>query len=73
MRVHGRGQKQSALFEIGYNVLVRVLAERADKLFGRGKPSALVHRLNERELVLSADARVVLAERGRDMHDARAL
>ena len=72
MRDGERLEQQAFLFQILKNKLVGVLAERAGERRAFGHVAAVVHHLHERQVVFSAHSGVVLAERRRNVHYARA-
>ena len=68
-------EQQPLLLQQHHHRPVALLAEDAVQLFVRAldEPAALVHHLQEGKVVFPAHVRVVLAESGRDMDDARAV
>ena len=67
-------KEESLVFEHGDDGFIPFLYEHARKVFcGGHKTAALVHEVDDGKFVFSAHAVVVLAERGRDVHDARAV
>ena len=73
MRVHRRGYQQPARLQIGDYRFVRVFAEHTLYRLRRGQFASLVYSLNKRQTVRLAHARVVLAERRRDVDYACAV
>ena len=69
---HG-GEQQAARLEILEHQRVGVLDEHARPLGVLGHPALAVDEVDERHVVLAADAVVVLAERRRDVDDAGAV
>ena len=72
--VHHLLHQPAVGFHIFYDQLVGVLTEypRVSAAVFR-HAAAVVHQLDERQFVSSADLGVVFTERGRDVHDARAV
>ena len=67
-------EQQPLLFEQRDDALVRFFDERSREIGNGGlEAAALVHHVHDGQPVLFADAVVVLAEGGRDVHDARAV
>ena len=67
-----RFEQQSFFFQIFEYEFVGFFTERAGERSALRHVAAVVHHLHERQIVLSSDAGVVLAERGRDMNYAGA-
>ncbi len=67
-------EEQAALLEVGGDGRVGVLDPDAGPRRDLGDEAALeVHGVHDRQVVLEADAHVVLAEGGGDVHDAGAV
>ena len=69
-----RFQQFSRIFQVGKHFLVRLLRVQSRKESApRGEFALFVDELYDGKIVLSAYAVVVLAERGGDVHHARAV
>ena len=66
-----RVKEKSALVKIYEYLLVSVLTERTRPWSFLCHFALCIYKLNERQIVLSADIRVILTERGRDVNDTR--
>ena len=65
-------KQQTVFFEFSDNHRVGVFYENALEIVNFvGKSASVVHEFYERQIVSASDLRVVLAECGRNMHDAR--
>ena len=69
---HG-GKQQAPLLQILQHQLVRVLDEHAGPLGIGGHAALRVHEIDKGNVVLAADAVIVLTKGGSDMHDAGAV
>ena len=68
-----RLDQQSALLQILQNELVRVLDEHAGPLGLLGQAALRIHQLNERQVILTTHAGVVLTECRRNVNDTGAV